>query len=181
MVELELVSASSASQAQMLAQKSIDIGFVYWLPDKLDNVKHCEINHERVLLAVASSNPFAKRKRLKLKDMADAPFIWFKRSQSPMFYDMIATRASAGGLHLNVVQEAFTESTMLSLVAADIGLTFITEAAQRRKPDNVDLIEVEDLNANLTLRAIWREDEREPSLQKFVQQILLFSTAPSSL
>lgn len=167
-VELELIPASSATQAQMLAQKNIDIGFVYWLPTEKFPLSHHDINHEKVVLAVAKSNALAKRKVLRLKDLINVPFIWFKRSNAPMFYDLIATRTNAGGLNLNVVQEAFTESTMLSLVAADIGVTFITEAARRRKPDNVVLLDVVDLRADITLRAMWRSDDHEPALKEFI-------------
>jgi len=170
-VELELIPASSLLQAQLLAQNTIDVGFVYWLPLDKQKVGHHDINNEKVVLAVAESNPLSKRKSLRLKDLATVPFIWFKRSNAPMFYDLIAARCNQGGLTLNVVQEAFTESTMLSLVAADIGITFITEAARRRKPDNVVLIDVLDLKANLTLWAIWRADDRDPALRQFTEVV----------
>ena len=71
-------------------------------------------------------------------------------------------------LTLNVVQEAINESTMLSLAAAGIGATFITEFARRRKPDEVCFIPVEDLDATLSLKAIWRSDDTNPALKKFV-------------
>ena len=62
---------------------------------------------------------------------------------------------------LHVVQEATTESTMLSLVSADIGFTFITETAKGRKPDNVVLLDVEDLNVSITLMAMWRAADKK--------------------
>jgi DNA-binding transcriptional LysR family regulator len=170
-VELELIPASSLLQAQLLAQNSIDVGFVYWLPADKDAVGHHDISHEKIVLAVAESNPLSKRKSLRLQELEDIPFIWFKRSNAPMFYDLIAACCNQGGLTLNIVQEAFTESTMLSLVAADIGVTFITEAARRRKPDNVVLIDILDLKANITLRAIWRADDKEPALRAFVKAV----------
>lgn len=170
-VELELIPASSATQAELLMQHSIDVGFAYWLPHDRSHIQHHEINHERVVLAAAESNKLSSKRSVRLKELIDLPFIWFKRSNAPMFYDLIAGRCNRAGLTLNVVQEAFTESTMLSLVAADIGVTFITEAAQRRKPDNVVLIDVRDLDASITLIAMWRTDDRNPALKEFLKAV----------
>lgn len=170
-VELELIPASSARQAELLAANSIDVGFVYWLPRDSSTVDHHDIGKERIMLAVAATNKLARRKSLRLQDLSELPFIWFKRSNAPMFYDLIATACNRAGLSLHVVQEAFTESTMLSLVSADLGVTFITEAAARRKPDNVVLMDVRDLDATITLQAMWRQNERNPAIQEFLKTI----------
>ncbi|MBY0357261.1 MAG: LysR family transcriptional regulator [Candidatus Obscuribacterales bacterium] len=176
LVELELLPASSMNQAELLLQNSIDLGFVYWLPKDRSNIKHKEINHEKVMLAIAETNKLSKQKSFRMKELQNLPFIWFKRSNAPMFYDLIATKCTNAGLMLNVVQEAFTESTMLSLVAADIGVTFISEAAAKRKPDNVVLRDISDLNATLTLKAMWRADDNNPALKEFVKALIKTTT-----
>jgi DNA-binding transcriptional LysR family regulator len=58
---------------------------------------------------------------------------------------------------------------MLSLVAGEIGLTFTFKSAERRKPDNVVLREVDDLRLTMDLSAIWREDNKLPALQRFIE------------
>lgn len=58
---------------------------------------------------------------------------------------------------------------MLSLVAGGIGLTLTFKSAERRKPDNVVLREVDDLRLTMELSAIWREDNKLPALKKFVE------------
>ncbi len=170
-VELELIPASSRTQAEFLSRESIDIGFVYWLPEDRNDVEHYVINKEKVVLALAESNKLSRKKAVRLRDLHDIPFVWFKRSNAPMFYDLMAKQCNRAGLILNVVQEAFTESTMLSLVAADIGVTFITEAAQRRKPDNVVLINVQDVDATITLTAMWRVQDKNPALREFIKAV----------
>lgn len=168
--EMELVPASSIAQASLLENELIDIGFVYWLPQNTDGIEHSIINEERVVLAAAKSNKgVVSRKRLRLQDLNGVPFVWFKRNDGPMYYDLVLSQCNKGGLSLNVVQEAFTESTMLSLVAADIGVTFITESARRRKPDNVVLLEIEDFDATITLQAMWKRNNRNPVLKQFLR------------
>lgn len=171
-IEMELVPASSMSQAELLASDAIDIGFVYWLPSNKAGIESRAINKERIVLAAARSNrAIASRKTLRLRDLKDEAFVWFKRSDGPMYYDLIISRCNQAGLTPKVAQEAFTESTMLSLVAADIGVTFITESARRRKPDNVVLIDIEDLDATITLMAIWRSGSKNPALKPFLDAI----------
>ncbi|MBX9668384.1 MAG: LysR family transcriptional regulator [Candidatus Obscuribacterales bacterium] len=171
-IDLELVPASSLQQAALVASEAIDIGFVYWLPANQIGIESCLINEEKVVLAAAKSNKkVTSREALNLRDLGDVPFVWFKRTAAPMYYDLILSRCNQAGLTLNVVQDAFTESTMLSLVSADIGVTFITEYARRRKPDNVILKEVQDLNATLRLSAMWSTSNRNPALKPFIETI----------
>lgn len=170
-VELELVPASSVAQADLLRREAIDLAFVYWLPTDQEGVKHHEINREKLVLAAAATNRLAQKKSLRLADLRERPFIWFKRENSPMYYDLIQNRCHQAGVVLNVVQEAFTESTMLSLVSADIGATFITESAHRRRPENVVLINVVDLKATITLMAMWRDNDTNPAVRQFVTTI----------
>jgi DNA-binding transcriptional LysR family regulator len=70
---------------------------------------------------------------------------------------------------LNIVQEGNNPTTMLSLVAGGIGLSFIQKSAERWKPDNVVLRVVEDLRLTTELSAIWREDNKVPALPKFIE------------
>ncbi len=171
-VKMELIPASSIAQGELLANGSIDIGFVYWLPQNTESIDSRSINEEQIVLAAAKSNrAIASRKSVTLQDLQESQFVWFKRSDGPLYYDLILTQCSKAGLTMNVVQESFTESTMLSLVSADIGVTFITESARRRKPDNVALVEVTDLKATITLRAMWRRDNRNPALKPFIDSV----------
>jgi DNA-binding transcriptional LysR family regulator len=74
-----------------------------------------------------------------------------------------------GGLTLRVVQEAPNVSTLLSLVAAGMGVTFITSAAQHRQPDSVALRPVEDFSVPVSLDAVWLERNEAPALRAFIR------------
>jgi len=170
-VELELIPERSVIQAKLLAEGSIDVAFVYWLPRERSHIDYAELNKEHIVLAMAKSNTLTRKKSLSLLDLQDSSFVWIKRDNSPMFYDLILSQCSQAGLTLNVVQEATTESSMLSLVSADMGVTFITETAQRRKPDNVELRKVKDLTATITLMAMWRREDKNPALREFLSVV----------
>jgi len=174
-VVLELVPSGSFAQFDLIEQGSINLGFVYWLPDN-PVIEFAPLTNEKLLLAVANSHPLAKNKRVRLRDLAEQPFVWFPRSQSPPYYDLVLSQCHRAGLTLNVVQDAINESTMLSLVAAGIGATFITEFAKHRKPDQVSLIPVQDFDASLSLKAIWRKDDQTPALKEFASVVKMYAS-----
>ena len=53
-------------------------------------------------------------------------------------------------------------------VAAEVGSSFITEAAQKRRPDNVSLLPVKDLDCELKLTVVWRKNDNNPALKQFL-------------
>jgi DNA-binding transcriptional LysR family regulator len=98
---------------------------------------------------------------------------------APLYYDRVLSACHAAGLTLNIAQEGNSDTTMLSLVAGGIGLSFTIKSAERRKPDSVVLKEVEDLRLTVNLSAIWREDNKIPALRKLIE-IVRETTAAQS-
>jgi DNA-binding transcriptional LysR family regulator len=120
-------------------------------------------------LAAPAAHPLCKVKNLRLRDMVDAPFIWFPRRESAAFYDRLMHECFRGGLKSpGIVQEASNEATILALVAQDIGVGFVVETARWRCPDGVAILKVADLRLSLPLALAWRMDNLSPLLAKFV-------------
>ncbi len=168
-VVIDLVSATSIEQAELLSRGELDLGFVYWLPRE-QRVNAIELNQEKLVLALPKSSPLATRQNLSIADLDNYPMVWIARSNSPSLYDLIVSRFVQNNCTLNVVQEARNESTLLSLVSAELGATFITETAKTRKPDDIALISVSDLHAFISVKAIWNNNTN-PVLPKFVRSI----------
>jgi DNA-binding transcriptional LysR family regulator len=59
----------------------------------------------------------------------------------------------------------------MSLVAGGIGLSFVIQSAERTKPNGVVSKDVGDLRVTAQLFAIWRNDNKAPALQKFIELI----------
>jgi DNA-binding transcriptional LysR family regulator len=69
------------------------------------------------------------------------------------------------------VQEVNNPTTILSLVAGGIGVSFTITSAEKIKPDSIVLRKVDDLRFTAELSAIWREDNKVPALQKFIEVV----------
>lgn len=170
-VHLELVPATSLEQGRLLQADKIDVAFVYWISHGSSEIDSLELNTEKIMLAAAKSNPLNNKKSLFMRDLADSRFVWFKRDVSPAYYDMVVANCNTAGVTLNVVQEVVGESTILTLVSTDIGVTFMTECAAGRKPENVVLIEVKDLDVTITLKCLWRKEDSNPALAEFLSVV----------
>ena len=147
------------------------MAFVYVAPTDLPDLKTHTISVERWVLALPHTHPLVKRKRVKLRDLKEEPFVWFPRPVAPLLHDRVLAACHAAGLTLNIVQEVNNPTTMLSLVAGGIGVTFTITSAEKTKPDRVVLRKVDDLRVTAELSAIWRGDNKLPALQRFIEMV----------
>jgi DNA-binding transcriptional LysR family regulator len=170
-VRLELFPSSSVAAGEQLRRQELDVAFVYTLPTNLPELKTHTISVERWVLALPRAHPLARSKRVRLRALKGEPFVWFPRPVAPPIHDRVLAACHAAGLTLNIVQEVNNPTTMLSLVAGGIGLSFTITSAARTKPDSVVLREVEDLRDTSELFTIWRADNKVPALQKFIEMV----------
>jgi DNA-binding transcriptional LysR family regulator len=170
-VRLELFPSSSVVAGEQLREQKVDVAFVYILPTNLPELKSRRISVERWVLALPRAHPLVTSKRVALRDLKGEPFVWFPRTVAPLIYDRTLSACHAAGVTLNIAQEGNSPTTILSLVAGGIALSFTIKSAARTKPDTVVLREIEDLRLKIDFFAIWRHDNKLPALQKFIEVV----------
>jgi DNA-binding transcriptional LysR family regulator len=137
---------------------------------------------QQVELAAPKRHPLTKLKKLRLRDLRDAPFVWFPRRANPAFYDQMMLECYRGGLKSpRIVQEGVNEPTILSLVSTrgrarpnvsdGMGVGWVPATARWRCPESVVILPVVDLNMPLTLALAWRKDNASPLLANFIGDI----------
>jgi len=127
---------------------------------------------QHVELAVPKGHPLTKLKKLRLRDLADAPFVWFPRREAPAFYDRLMHECFRGGLKSpRIVQEGLNESTILSLVSHGMGVGWVNGTARGRCPEGVVILSIADLNMPLPLALAWRRDNTSPLLANFIAEV----------
>src|ERR1700693_2876415 len=121
-VELQLTPATSLEQIEALRSGRLDAGFVFNTPKTDAELDHIPVAVQDVELAGPKGHPLIKMKKLKLRDLADASFVWFPRREAPAFYDRLMHECFRGGLKSpRIVQEGLNEATILSLVSHGVG------------------------------------------------------------
>ena len=167
--ELQLHPAGSVDQIEDIRSRRVDAGFVFNMPRNDEELDHLPVATQHVELSVPKDHPLSKIKKLRLRDLVDAPFIWFPRREAPAFYDRLLHECYRGGLKSpRIVQEAANEATILSLVSHGMGVGWVNGTARWRCPDRVVILSVTDLNMPLPMALAWRKDNSSPLLASFI-------------
>jgi DNA-binding transcriptional LysR family regulator len=125
----------------------LDAGFVHATANTNRELAQLVVSVMNLMLAVPAGHPFTKSKKLRLRDLRDASFVWFSRRESPIYYDRLMHECFRGGLKSpHIVQEAVNEATILSLVSCRLGVAFVSSATRWRFPQEVVLLPVTDLD-----------------------------------
>ena len=172
--ELQLKPSSTSEQIGAVQSGSLDAGYIFTMEETASELNQFRAGFVNVMLAAPMGHPLAKLRKLRLRDLVDAPFILFPRRVSPVFFDRLMAECARGGLKApRVVQETADEAIILSLVACGIGVGFVSSAARWRCPPYVTLLPVTDLNLRLPFALIWRKDNNSPLLAKFTADVKL--------
>jgi DNA-binding transcriptional LysR family regulator len=170
--ELQLQPSPSVEQLEAIRSGRLDAGFVFNMPDTDPELELLRVAVQHIELAALKRHPLTKLKKLRLRDLADATFIWFPRRESPPLYDRLMHECFRGGLTSpRIVQEGKDEATILGLVATGLGVGWVLGTARWRCPQRVVIMSVVDLNVPLPLALAWRRDNTSPLLASFVDEV----------
>ncbi len=143
-VEFSLRNILTAEQVEMLEAGSLDIGFLR-LPigghSALDVVT---VHREPFVLVVPSSHKLAKRKAVRLRELAGQDFVMYERTYAPGFHDLIFGILRDARIVPNVSQTAGEMPTLISLVDARMGITILPASAVKHGVASVVACEILD-------------------------------------
>lgn len=127
-VKLELKGqVYSGEAAAQVSRGQLDIGFSR-LPITERGATHRVYEYEQVLLAMPEGHPLASADSVHLDDLADEGFIAYPSSGGVRIRQALDRAAESVGFYPRVIQEAPDSHTIVSLVAAGVGVS-ITEAS----------------------------------------------------
>jgi DNA-binding transcriptional LysR family regulator len=170
--ELQLTPATSLEQIDAIRSGRLDAGFVFNMPKGDRELDHIPVATQHVELALPKEHELTKMKKIRLRDLIDASFVWFPRREAPAFYDRLMHECFRGGLKSpRIVQEALNEATILSLVSHGMGLGWVNGTARGRCPESVVIVSVVDLDVPLPLALVWRKDNTSPLLANFIGEV----------
>jgi DNA-binding transcriptional LysR family regulator len=97
---------------------------------------------ERVMVALPSGHPLTSRDRIPLAALANEGLINYDRQVAPNIHDDVIALYRGGGFSPHVVQEANSDQAVIGLVAAGVGIAFVSECLERVRPDEVSYREL---------------------------------------
>ena len=92
---------------------------------------------ERNGVLLPGDHPLASKTNLKLRDLAQTPFVLFPRALNTGFYDRILAAFSQAGVTPRIAEEVWPRANGIGLVRAGLGVTFITPSEAKHLPPDV--------------------------------------------
>ena len=136
-VEFSLRAIPTADQVQMLESGSLDIGF-FRLPIGGHSALEVDTVHrERFVLVVPASHKLAKRKRVRLSEVAGQNCVLYERTYAPGFHDLIFGMLRDARIVPNISQTAAELSMLISLVDAHMGVAILPLSAVKHSVASV--------------------------------------------
>ena len=167
-VRLALREATSDLLLAALRQGEIDVALV--LPQADDPALEYATLHRDVLVAAL---PSARRElrgggAIRLAALAGEPFILFPRKVGASLYDQIVGLCRRAGFSPRVEQEAIQMQTIVSLVAAGMGVALVPASLRNMRRTGVVYRPLSERSPGIEVGIAWRRGAESPAVRAFV-------------
>jgi DNA-binding transcriptional LysR family regulator len=95
------------------------------LPTRTVDVNIEPLGAQALLAALPSTHPLARRRRIALADLADAPLYWFERARQPAFFDHCHAVFARHGFAPRLLREPQDHHVLLAGIAAGHGIALL--------------------------------------------------------
>jgi DNA-binding transcriptional LysR family regulator len=126
------------------------------------------VAEDSLVVALPARHRLARRKRVRLEELADEPFVFYSRPSGPAVYDTIVGFCRAAGFTPRIEQDATGVQTIVSLVASGLGVSLLIGPTPPSNPDAVVYRELSDDLPPWQLSAAWSRDNDSPVLARFL-------------
>jgi DNA-binding transcriptional LysR family regulator len=164
-VELVLKEMVVSEVEQALVQRVIDIGFLR-PPVSNPSISTLVLLREPFVAALPSDSPLARKKQIRLTDLASEPFIVSASGRSTL-HAQIMSACHAAGFEPRVIQEAQHTDTIVGLVRSGAGVALVPSSLQARGGAGVAFRKVSGPLPKTEIAIAWRWDDTSPLVRAF--------------
>lgn len=169
-VELALHELTTDQQLRWLRDGRIDVGFVR-PPIEDESLGISTILQESLVVALPQTHPFAPNELVSLRSLTHESFILFPRKLAPGLYDQIIALCQQMEFSPKVVQEAIQMQTIVSLVAAEIGIAIVPVSLQNLQRTGVVYRPLQEPTPKAAIAVVWKQHEASPIVDRFLQAV----------
>jgi len=176
-IRLELNESPTSAQLTALQAGEIACGFFH--PDaSTPGLKTHVLLREKNGVVLPADHPLAARDSLRLRELADTPFVLFPRTHNPGFYDRVLAAFARAGVTPRIAEEVWPRANGIGLVRSGLGATFMCPSEARTLPPEVVFRPIEGPAPESRLVIGWPLDrDPEPALTAFIS-VALAAAAP---
>ncbi|MGB3650142.1 MAG: LysR family transcriptional regulator [Rivularia sp. (in: cyanobacteria)] len=167
-INLELHELTTDEQLRWLQSGRIDVGFVR--PPVDNNTYESKIVFkESLIVALPENHRFANQEKISLSSLINESLILFPRFLAPGLYDLIISFCQQVGFSPQLAQEAIQMQTIVSLVAAEIGVAIVPESLQNLRRTGVVYKSFVEETPKVSIAMIWRKNDVSVVLDKLLE------------
>jgi len=164
-IKLTLREGTTDGLLAALKQGEIDVGLV--LPPVDDaSLRYAPLFHDTLMVALPAGR--ARGGPISLKSLAEEPFILFPRKFGSGLYDLIVSFCTRTGFSPRIEQEAIQMQTIVSLVAAGMGIALVPASLQNMRRAGVAYRPLTERSPVIEIGVAWRAADKAPAVRAFV-------------
>lgn len=135
-VALELIELRSGAMPDALRSRRIELGLACG-PLGASDLDERVLVRERVVVAVGTEHPLARRKRLGWRDLDGQAFILVRPDVEPVWAEACSAALRRERVRFSIAQQTDSKLAMLGLVAAGLGVSLVSQSMQRLRRTGV--------------------------------------------
>ncbi|TDW37203.1 DNA-binding transcriptional LysR family regulator [Rhizobium azibense] len=136
-VRLSLTEMNTLALMEKLNRGELDATFMRPSLDDPPGVRLKRLDDEPMVVALPANHPLSKHERLSLALLSNEPFILFPRLVGLSLFDDVVLACRKAGFELTVTQEAPQISSVVNLVAAELGVSIVPASIAQIRLDGV--------------------------------------------
>lgn len=166
-VEVILRELTSQEQVRALEDDAIQIGLLR-LPISSPLLNTEVMRREPIVAVLPERHSLARQEQITVAQLANEPFVLQSRQRGAGYYMQLMKLCLAAGFSPNVVQEVTEMHTIVSLVAAGIGVSLVPLSIRDIRSQGVVYRELEAPVTLTEIAVAWRHDIQSAVVQNFL-------------
>jgi DNA-binding transcriptional LysR family regulator len=169
-VELVLQELTTPQQIKLLHTREIQAGFIR--PPIQDPMIALEmVKREPLLVALPAAHPLAQRKHVPITALATEPWVTLPSDLGMGFYNLVLSLCHEAGFTPKVSQVATQIPTMISLVAAGLGVTLVPASVSSLRRAGVVYRKLANETPLVETSVAYLKSAQSPVLDNFLQTV----------
>jgi DNA-binding transcriptional LysR family regulator len=175
-VEPDLAQLATGAQIVGLKNRRLDVGFVR-PPVNAPELETEVIGEEKMVVAVASGDPLARKKRLTWQDLNGRTVLSVHPSVANYYYESFYAVCRQHKVKLSVGPYSQDIHSSLWLVSTGYGITLTTESAREFASSSLTFRDLPADGPSIQTLLAWRRDNLSPILANFLHTVRSVSSA----
>ncbi|WP_442580139.1 LysR substrate-binding domain-containing protein [Mesorhizobium sp. ASY16-5R] len=170
-INLQLHVMMSQRQVESLRNSEIDAGFLFRHASERSDFEALIVGQDDFVLVLPKEHSLLRKPTLTLADLAGQPLIMPNPRNNGLTHEKLCAAMKKAGVFPRVAQFADNENTLLNLVSAGMGLSFVNSSCRVPPTQGVVLRPLADLSMPVALELAWLKSNLNPALSRLVDLV----------